>query len=74
MTKQEKITVDVDILKYLYYQRKNNLVPEEELFKINLTKEFYHSINSKIQHGELVNIGVRGEVRTGKSTIGRSLS
>lgn len=62
-------TVEIDQLRYTYLKMKEHLMPETDALKQDLTKLFWETLKDKIDNGELVNIGVRGEVRTGKSTV-----
>ena len=60
--------IQIDLLKYTFIKAKERMLEESEALQINLTKTFWKTIADKVEHGELLNIGVRGEVRTGKST------
>lgn len=66
---ERPLDVKIDLLKFAYIDAKEKLLKESDALQINLTETFWTTIKDKIKHGELVVIAVRGEVRTGKSTI-----
>lgn len=62
--------IEQDTLKYLFTKAKESLLRESEAIKNDLTHVFKEWIKEKIDSGELIVIQIRGEVRTGKSTVG----
>lgn len=62
--------VDVDYLKYLYMVYKDYAVTETEIMSNDVTQIFEEALADKVEKGELIVILIRGEVRTGKSTVG----
>lgn len=66
---QTKTTVDQDSLYYMFCRAKEALVPETEMLKNDITDIYNDWKDEKISNHELIVEQVRGEVRTGKSTI-----
>jgi len=66
---ENKTEIGIDKLKFLFTKARAKLLTEDEALQNNLTQVFWETLKDKIEHGELINIGVRGEVRTGKSTV-----
>lgn len=64
-----EIDIRLDNLKYLYKRSAERMVKKEDAIQNNLTETFFETLKDKIDHRELIVIAVRGEVRTGKSTI-----
>jgi hypothetical protein len=60
--------VSVDILKWLYYENKDLLIKDTEMLQNDITEEFYHYIEDKIEHREVINVAFIGEVAGSKST------
>lgn len=69
--KKEKpeINIELDNLKGIFLKTKERMTPEDETIQNNLTNTFFYTLKDKINHRELIVIAVRGEVRTGKSTV-----
>lgn len=67
MTK--KVNIQIDNLKIAFLEAKERLLTETEAIKNNFTETFFETLKDKINHRELIIIAVRGEVRTGKSSI-----
>lgn len=63
------VDIKIDRIKYIYQKSKEQLLTESDAMQINLTHVFWESIFNRIDYGEFVNIAIRGEVRTGKSTV-----
>ena len=61
--------MEVDSLRYLFGKARESLMPESEAVKNNLTAEYNDWKKEKIDARELIVIAIRGEVRTGKSTV-----
>ena len=69
----KKPTVEQDTLKYLFTKARESLTTESEALKNDLTETFKEWKKEKIRAKELIVIQIRGEVRTGKSTVGIQL-
>lgn len=72
-TAEELMLVPIDPLKYLYTVMKERLITEEEALTYDWTRIFWYNFKDKIEHGELIRVLIRGEVRTGKSTTGHKI-
>lgn len=55
--------VQIDQLKYAYTKAHERILRESDALQINLTETFWKVLKDKIDHRELLNIAVRGEVR-----------
>ena len=60
----QRINVKIDRLKLAFLDAKERMLSERDAIKTNLTNTFFSTIQDKINHGELVVIAVRGEVRS----------
>lgn len=62
----------VSPLKLLYMKARDTLTPESEILiaENDLTQNFIDELVWRIKNGQLINIQVRGQVRSGKSTAG----
>ena len=69
----ESGVLGIDKLKYLYLISQERLIPETEAMKTNLTQVFFQSLDDKIENKELINIHIKGEVATGKSTVAMAI-
>ena len=69
---KKTVTVDpkVNPLKQAYMELEGKVYPLEEVMKRNLTDLFKYAIIAGIQNKALINMAIRGEVTTGKSTVG----
>ena len=65
----ESIKVTIDQLKYAFLKARESMASETDMLNEDLTEVFYQTLKDKITCGELIVIAVRGEVRTGKSTV-----
>lgn len=65
----KKRKVSVDTLKYLFYKTRDKMMTQEDVLSRDITHIFYDALEDKIRSKELLNIAVKGEVRTGKSTV-----
>lgn len=72
-TEEELIKVPIDPLKYLYTIMKARMITEEEALTYNWTKVFWYNFKDKIENGEVIRVQIRGEVRTGKSSVGHKI-
>lgn len=66
--------ITADPLKSLYYQVKDKMISEKDMLTNDLTETFWFTIKDKIDNKEILNINIRGEVRTGKSTVGTKIT
>lgn len=67
--RKKELKVEIDQLKFAFTKAREAMMPESEAINEDLTKTFWATLKDKIDHRELLNIAVRGEVRTGKSTV-----
>ena len=68
-SKSEDINeVEIDPLKWLYYQKKGDIIKEAEVILDDITPEFDLYLEDKIKAKELLNIANIGEVAGSKST------
>lgn len=67
--KHEKPNISIDDLKWIYMECLDAMIPESEAIQDDLTETFWKTIKGKIDARELINIAIRGEVRSGKSTV-----
>jgi hypothetical protein len=73
--KKMKKTAQVDPLTYIYYELRGDLdqTSYELVLRRDLTAEFWITLKQKIENGGLISIAVRGEVTSGKSTVGLAI-
>lgn len=67
-SEEKEPEVEVDLLKWLYYENKNILQRESEALENDITLEVYTYIEDKIKNRELINMAFKGEVSGSKST------
>lgn len=70
--RQKALTIrdtNVDMLKWLYYDLKDKMIPETELLDQDITEVFWVSLFDKLENGEILVINTTGEVTVGKSTV-----
>lgn len=60
--------VEIDILKWLYFEAKDVLEKESDRIQVDVTSEFNQYLHDKISSGELINMAFKGEVAGSKST------
>lgn len=65
--------VDVDPLKYLYMVFSERDIITSDVMRFDLTELFEEYLADKIEKGEIIRILIRGEVRTGKSSVGLAI-
>ncbi len=66
---KQQTKVQVDILTQAYNEMKGTLMTDDEVMQYDRTELFWATLKDKINHNEIIDIAVRGEVRLGKSTI-----
>ena len=65
-SEEQKANIEVDLLKWLYYENKDILQRESEALQNDITEEFYTFIEDKIKNREIINVAVReGGIVTG---------
>lgn len=67
--KTEQIEVHGSILKYMYFELKDVLASEQDLLQNNITNEFYDNMDECIEHNIPLNIAIKGDVGSSKSTV-----
>jgi hypothetical protein len=63
-----KPDIRIDVFKAAYYDQKDTLEPEKDTMRYDFTNKFWNGLKDKLDHNELINIQIRGEVATSKST------
>lgn len=66
---EQDTDIRTDELKYLFIKARTTLLTEADALKNDLTDIYYDWKRDKIDSREIIIIGIRGEVRTGKSTV-----
>lgn len=67
---EEATLAEVDPLKHLYMQLRDKAITRSEIIDFDCTKIYHKAKIDKIKNGEVWRELIRGEVRTGKSTVG----
>ncbi len=65
---REEEEVKVDVIKALYYKKRDSFEDDSESLQWDITDEFYYALSDKVENHELINIAIKGEVSGSKST------
>lgn len=63
-----------DPLRIIFEKMRCRVITDEEAKKFDVTNEVWHSIETRLDARELINIQARGEVATGKTTVACGLA
>lgn len=69
----EEAQILTDPLRQIFNEVKETAISEEEAKQVNITNSVWHSFETRLASNEPINVQIRGDPATGKSTVGSKI-